>query len=299
MAARDRRRFPPPGMLVDVGGHRLHLLRSGTGGPTVVLESGLGCTYLDWTQVQQEASKFAEVCSYDRAGRGYSEPGPRPRDAGRIADELHALLARAGIRPPYVLVGHSLGGLYARVFADRYRADVCGIVLVDAPPEDQGTRWPARSFAARACLEIRWRLFQLNPLLARLGILRILGKPWASRRGMPRELRQRERALGLQSRAYDWIFDESSAIAATEAEAGRSEALGDLPLAVVTAAHTPDLSDQTYASWLEMQRGLCRLSSNSTHLVARTSGHVVALEEPELVVEAIRWVIAQVTSPRG
>ena len=108
---------------------------------------------------------------------------------------------------------------------------------------------------------------------------------------MPFEVRSREKALGLGSRAYDWIFDEGSAVRASEAQARMFEPLGDLPLVVVTAAQTPDLSDQVYAAWLTMQREFCALSSTSTHIIARRSGHAIALEEPELIVDAIRWVI--------
>jgi pimeloyl-ACP methyl ester carboxylesterase len=119
----DRRNFPPPGNLVDVGGHRLHIQCVGAGRPTVVLETGVLAMSALWGGVQPQVAVRTRVCSYDRAGLGWSEPGPVPRDAVRIASELRALLRNASEPPPYVLVGHSFGGLLVRVYTDRYPED--------------------------------------------------------------------------------------------------------------------------------------------------------------------------------
>src|SRR5215207_4765289 len=116
----DKAAYPPPGQLVDVGGHRLHIQCVGTGSPTVITESGLGGTSLDWSLVQPAVAQTTRICSYDRAGWGWSDPGPSPRTSGRIVEELRSLLAAAGIAGPYVLVGHSVGGLHAQLFASRY-----------------------------------------------------------------------------------------------------------------------------------------------------------------------------------
>src|SRR6187402_2695111 len=129
-------RFPPPGQLIDVGGHRLHLYATGQG-PVVVFDAALGGSSISWTLVTPHVTPFARVCLYDRAGFGWSDAGPMPRTAGRIADELRVLLDRSGEKPPYVLVGHSFGGLVMRIFAKRYPDVSAGLVLVDpAQPED-------------------------------------------------------------------------------------------------------------------------------------------------------------------
>src|SRR5215207_7597931 len=128
----DQRTYPPPGEMVDVGTHSLHINCIGQGSPTVILESGLGTMSADWANVQPEVANTTRVCAYDRAGTGWSEPGPEPRDSQQIARELHTLLGNAGIDDPYVLVGQSFGGLYVRMYASRYPKEVEGMVLVDA-----------------------------------------------------------------------------------------------------------------------------------------------------------------------
>ncbi len=137
---RAERAHPPPGEMVAMVGHELHVNCIGQSSPTVILESGLGNMSADWANVQQGAAKTTRVCAYDRAGMGWSEPGPEPRDARQISGEMHALLAKAGIESPYVLVGHSTGGLYARTYADRRPDEVAGVVLVDSSHPEQFTR---------------------------------------------------------------------------------------------------------------------------------------------------------------
>jgi pimeloyl-ACP methyl ester carboxylesterase len=145
-----RRIYPPPGELVDVGGHSLHLNCVGEGSPTVILESGLGAMSVDWANIQPEVSDTTRVCAYDRAGTGWSEPGPGPGDPQQIAAELHTLLANAGIDGPYVLVGHSFGGLYVRMYAYQYPNEVEGMVLVDSSHPEQSRRSAQAQAASEA-----------------------------------------------------------------------------------------------------------------------------------------------------
>jgi len=152
---------PPPGQLVDVGGHRLHLWCTGAGTPVVILEAGLGGSSAGWGSVQPEIARFTRVCSYDRAGMGYSDRGPSPRTARRIAGELAGLIDRSGMAVPVVLVAASLGGFDVRVFASDHTDRVAGLVLIDASHEDQAHDVPGLA---------RW-----VPLLSSLGILRLLG----------------------------------------------------------------------------------------------------------------------------
>jgi pimeloyl-ACP methyl ester carboxylesterase len=141
--ARDLATQPPPGRLVDVGGHRLHIWCTGSGDPTVILDSGLGGIFADWWTVQAAVAKFTGVCSYDRAGFGYSDPGPLPRTGDRIVEELRLLLRGSQLHAPVVLVGASISGWYARTFASLRSEQVAGLVLVDARHEDQGAKLAA------------------------------------------------------------------------------------------------------------------------------------------------------------
>src|SRR5580700_8175433 len=168
---RDRKRFPPPGRLIDIGTHRLHLFESGRHGPTVVLEAGLMSTVLSWTDLQRHLSQSFRVVSYDRAGLGWSDAGPMPRTSDRIVDELHALLRRAGVPPPYILVGHSFGGLTMPLFAARYAQETAGVVLVDpvAPAE-----WNPPSEQDRKRAEIGATISRRAALLCRIGLIRFV-----------------------------------------------------------------------------------------------------------------------------
>src|SRR5512139_3161821 len=131
--AADAKAYPPPGQLVDVGGYRLHIHCTGSGSPTVVIDAGLGDWSTSWGEtVQPGVAKTTRICTYDRAGMGWSDPGPLPRDAARFARELHTLLQNAQIPGPYILVGHSLGGLPVRVFAHDYAPEVAGVVLIES-----------------------------------------------------------------------------------------------------------------------------------------------------------------------
>src|SRR5215212_3200602 len=137
------RAYPPPGEMVDVGGYSLHVYCVGQGSPTVVLDAGLGEFSAQWVRVQREVSDTTRVCAYDRAGMGWSEMGPDPRDAKQITSELHTLLSKAGIEGPYVLVGHSFGGMYMQTYANRYPEEVAGVALVDSSTDpDQFSHQP-------------------------------------------------------------------------------------------------------------------------------------------------------------
>jgi pimeloyl-ACP methyl ester carboxylesterase len=136
------RAYPPPGEMVDVGGHSLHINCVGQGSPSVVLDGGSGEMSAQWVRVQQQVSGTTRVCAYDRAGMGWSETGPEPRDAKQISSELHALLEGADIEGPYVLVSHSFGGLYMQTYAARYPDEVAGVALVDSSQPDQFSYQP-------------------------------------------------------------------------------------------------------------------------------------------------------------
>ena len=139
---RERSAFPMPGRLVDVGGYKMHIYCTGQGSPAVILDSGLGDSFISWQSVQPQISSFVRVCSYDRAGMGYSEASPRPRTSYVLAEELHQLLHNAGIAPPYILAGHSMAAYNIRLYASLFKSDVAGIVLVDGCHPAQLNRFP-------------------------------------------------------------------------------------------------------------------------------------------------------------
>ena len=182
LTVRDRRRFPPPGLLVNVDGHPIHLQVRGpdSGGPTVVLEAGMGSFSPNWHWVQDELAPIVRSVAYDRAGLGWSRPSRRQRDAQTIAMELRDALREAGIEPPYVLAGHSFGGLPVRAFADLYPKLITGLVLVDASHPDQWVRWPTPH--ADRILEVSQRILGW---LGWFGLLRVLNLSRGISAGLP------------------------------------------------------------------------------------------------------------------
>jgi len=280
---------PAPGQLIDIGGYRLHIWCMGTGSPAVILDTGLGGSLLDWGFVQPEAAKFSRVCSYDRAGMGFSDLGPTPRTSRRIAAELHGLLDRIGIRQAVVLVGASFGGFNIRIFASEYPDRSAGLVLVDAAHEDQGARYAA----AGAPEEGIWYA-RAVPMAAFLGVMRIAGNSLGHADQLPPALR---RYAHVASRTSTWrtAADEYLHLAqsSTEVRATRRELT--IPLVVLTAGHSDDLP-QAQAAWMEMQRDQVSLSSLGCQVVAERAHHVMGLDAPDVVGHAIRLVVDAVRS---
>jgi pimeloyl-ACP methyl ester carboxylesterase len=305
----------PPGRLVDVGGWRLHLNCTGGDkrrGPAVVFESGSGDFSFDWGLVQPGVARFARVCSYDRAGNAWSDPGPRPRTMKQIAYELHTALTKAGVRGPYVLVGQSFGGILTRTFAGLYPKEVAGMVLVDSTHEDtqlwingtvrrvremsQGRAVPpvqtAIAAADRALSPAERR--QIEDFLKQTGPPKI--EPPFNQ--LPPDI-QRVRLWALarpEHYAADndpyWGEEFAEMYAARKT---REYPLGDIPLIVLTRGKSeyPDTESgrQLDEERKRMQLDLLKLSRDSKQMVAATSGHHIQLDAPGLVVDAVRQVV--------
>jgi pimeloyl-ACP methyl ester carboxylesterase len=263
---------PPPGRLVDVGGHKLHMWCTGSGEPTVILETGLGGSSVDWGFVQPEIAKFTRVCSYDRAGLGYSDPGPSPRTARRIAHELAQLLDRTSISGPLVLVGASSGGFVVRVFASEHPERVVGLVLVDASHEDQEVHVP--------------RIAPLVPLLSSTGVFRLLGVSFGmAPESLAPAVQRFARATSFRAVAYQTAADEVSHLRESAAEVRATRRRLTVPVVVVTAGLGAD------AAWQHLQRDQVGLSEQGCQVIAEQSGHAIALGQPQAIVESIRAIV--------
>jgi pimeloyl-ACP methyl ester carboxylesterase len=271
---------PPPGRLVDVGGHRLHLWCTGAGAPAVVLENGLGGSSADWGFVQPDVARFTHVCSYDRAGMGYSDPGPSPRTARRIASELAELVDRSGIGGPVVLVGASSGGFNVRIFASDRPDRVAGLVLVDASHEDQAHEIPP--------------LARFVPLLSSVGALRLLGISFGlTLDSLPRSTQRFARATSFRAAGYQAAADEILHIRESAWEVRASRRKLTIPVVVVTGARGAD------ATWRDLQRDQVTLSERGCQIISEQSGHVVAIDQPKVIVDAIRSIVEMIRGWNG
>jgi pimeloyl-ACP methyl ester carboxylesterase len=265
------RAYPPPGEMVDMGGYSLHINCVGQGSPTVLLDAGSGLFSAQWVRVQREVSGTTRVCAYDRAGMGWSEMGPDPRDARRITGELHTLLGKAGIEGPYVLVGHSFGGMYMQTYAARYPDEVAGVALVDSStdpdqfsqrPEGRDSYEPQEQRSAVGSQLVRLGV----SLPARLGIVRLLSKLDPASPELPPQQRAQTDALTPSTREFTTFVLEFLAPTQT-LRLGSPGSLGNKPLAVVTAPK------QAEPGWLKHQDKLATLSSNSIHRVVKGATH--------------------------
>jgi pimeloyl-ACP methyl ester carboxylesterase len=284
-----RAEYPPPGKMVSLDTHDIHLYCVGAGSPTVVFEADLDqYGSLSWDSVQGEIGTFTRACSYDRAGIMWSEPGPLPRDGETIASELGAVLDMAGEDGPYVLVGHAFGGAYVRIFAGQNPDDVCGMVLVDSSHPEMLTHF------AEYGLEKEIPSKQIRPLILLLSHLGMPGRFKGNVYNLSPDVYDPTQAF-LPESSMAW-FDETVEAPNTLAQAGQYEYLGDMPLIVLAAAKS---SQDLQAVWLELQQELTLLSENSEYRALQEAGHYIQFDQPQEVVEAVREVVQRCaeTSP--
>jgi pimeloyl-ACP methyl ester carboxylesterase len=298
--------YPPPGQMVDVGGYSLHIHCQGKGGPTVVMDTGHGAPSPAWALVQPEVAQTSRICVYDRAGLGWSDPSPQPRTNAVMVEELRTLLHNAGIDGPYILVGHSLGGLNMKLYAHTYPEEVAALVLVDAAHEEQYLPAPLhegiQKFQAAgpilltvAKVLIATGLPALNPAL--LPDISGLNDP-----RMPQEARTILRALRvMSSKPFAASIAESLAILDSHAQirAMQIDSFGDLPLIVIrhgiaTPQMMPELTELVHEINNELQAKTAAMSTRGKLITAEQAGHGINIDQPEIVVEAIREMVAHI-----
>jgi len=286
---------PAPGQLVDVGGYKMHINCMGEGSPTVILEAGWADYSATWAYVQPEVAKVTRVCSYDRAGYGWSDPSPYPRTASWRVKELHTLLVNANIQGPYVLVGHSLGGMLVRVYAHTYPDEVIGMVLVDSEHEEQYERLPG----AKSSIPDLVRQFRMLGVLSSTGIM-ALAPQAIPRQGLPDEVFAQHQVIWATTGFFTTAVAEMNAMLESTAEVRALQIanFGNLPLSVLTAGvyyPNPAQSDaenqQFREEWQAMQSRLAALSSNSKQVIAEQSHHNIQHDQPDLVINAILEIV--------
>jgi pimeloyl-ACP methyl ester carboxylesterase len=310
--ARDRRMFAPPGALVDVGGHRVHVACTGDGSPPVIFESGIAASSLSWAMVQPTVASFTRACTYDRAGLAWSDAPSCPRSFARIVDEFEGVVAHVTGGGRCVLVGHSFGSFVVRAYAARHPAQVAGLVLVDPPAE-----WLELTPQRARMLKGAQRLAALGALLAHVGVVRgslallaggapggprrfaKLFGPAASRtlerlvgevRKLPREVHPMVQAHWSNPKCFRAMADYLRALAAEGATIRGLIPPPHVPVVVISAAHQPPEE-------LRAHQQLAAAASRGVHLRALRSAHWVQFDEPEMIIGAIRDLVMAARSP--
>lgn len=268
----DKRNFPAPGNLIDVGGFKMHIYCMGEGSPTVILETLSGGTSSYWGWIQPEIGKATRVCIYDRAGRGWSQADPQAQSLQRTVHNLHTLLANAGIDDPYVLVGHSIGGIYVRQFAANYPDDVVGLVLLDSAHPEQFVRYPELLRETESYLKFSSAL----PVIARFGIPHLYFALGGEIDFAEMTEPQKSEIQASWSSPDYFESQRAETLAAFDIynKAQRIGSFGDLPLIVISQSHGEN-------GWAEMQSELASLSSNSLHMTVEDSTHVSLIFNPQ------------------
>ena len=301
----EQEQFPPPGQMFDIDGLSLHLDCRGQGTPTIVIESGLMSGSASWRLVHEPLASLTRVCAYDRPGMDWSEPSDELLRADLVAERLHRLLAAGGVNDQKVLMGMSAGGVFVREYYQQHPQDVVGMVLVDSSHEQQGRRLPEingiidLSAVLRAC---SW----MQPV----GIIRAFDLLDGSI--IPEQLEgdfaSLMRAHAYQSHTCEAMLNESEGFELEVADTQPPQTLGDLPLLVLSQGKLPaddeleglsqEQADNLVMRWHELQLELAALSTDSRRVIARESGHMIHLEQPELLISEVSRLVKELQHPQ-
>jgi len=291
----DNQTYPPPGELIDIGGYSLHIHCIGEGEPTLIIDTGAADWSVSWMAIQPDLAQLTRTCIYDRAGLGWSEASPEPRTSQQLVNELHTLLNNANIEPPYILLGHSLGGYNVRIYQEQYPDEVAGIILADSAHPGQ---WDVLPPEVENLVSQQVGLLNNMSMLTNFGVVRLIlpEHAYLSEDWQDAYSSHMARSRHLLASAGE-LAGGIGLSAEQAAETGDS---GDLPLVVVTAgrsfdafrAMTDDIPfDEAEATWQELQRDLATLSSNSVHLVSPDAHHTIQLTDPDIVIEAVETML--------
>jgi len=292
----DEKAYPPIGKMVDIGGYKLHMIDRGVGGPTVVIDAGGGDNSLDWSLVQPEIAKFTRVVVYDRAGYAWSNASSLERTSENIAKELHTMLHNANIPAPYILVGHSFGGINVRFFANMYPDEVAGVVLVDSSHEDQGKNAPASA-------EQEMNRYYYEKLMrTALGIFRLSQYTPSGQIKFKKSIALSKFSPEIQEIYFAQKFTTKRALALLQESSCKTQSfkqlknmknmLGDKPLIVITLASRKDKED------IALHADLVTKSSRGKLVFADNSGHNVNYDQPEIIVEAVREMVEELRNEK-
>jgi len=318
MSRREAARlYPAPGKLVDIGGRKMQIDCRGTGSPTVVFEAGLDMNgSLAWAAVHDQVAQVTRACAYSRSGAMWSEPHDGPTDADSVTADLHATLAAAGEKPPFVLVGHSLGGPFIMNYTRVHGDQVAGLVFVDASHPDQLEAFKKFSSAdsAKAEQSLR-RMLQLAHTLAWTGLPRLaiarMNDAGSEQPPTPIELEVRKKSLAYGPSSIEEAGKEMAALPKIFAEAGQLRQLGSRPLVVLTATKpypdsllktmsmTREQANEQQAAWLKLHNDEASWSSNSRHETVADATHYIQFDRPDVVIDSVRWVVEQVRAAPG
>ncbi|OAI00139.1 alpha/beta fold hydrolase [Methylomonas methanica] len=301
--AADFAAFPPPGRMISLNGVNLHLYCLGSGTPTLVLEAGLGENVLSWHPVQTKLAQTMRVCAYDRPGLGWSDPIDTAIQPEEVAKNLHALLSNAGISPPFILVGHSRGGIYVRAFYHQFPEETQGMVLVDSTHEQSPMhQYPYAAWDYRK----QAMLIAIAEPLSRIGLVRLLGIADADRRPSPLPAAILAAKTALQNRtdtAHAVVNEIAVMRQGLDSDTPHPGSLGNLPLLVLTAGNLVDLdfvareagragkdveAEKALARIQQAEQDdLARLSSHSRHIIVSNSGHFIMQDQADEFVGAV------------